>query len=359
MLASATKLLTTIATLQVVERGLFALDDDVTGKLPELGRQKIMKGFDAEDKPILAERKNPITLRCVVHYCPFVLREQVCVSHGRRNLLTHSSGAVYPEMDSNLVKLRAQRGGPPTGGLVSDHFDSPLLAEPGEGWMYGVGIDWAGLLVERLTNTSLEDWMQKHIRQPLGLSTITFWPDKHEGLKERIPQLTMRNPEGALEAYNGPTINDGLTGCFGGHGAYASMSDYSKVLQSLLANDGKLLQPSTRDQMFQPQLNAVERQGLMDFMASPYGASVIGEWKAGLDLSWGLGGVLLMQDDEGRRKKGTLSWGGMTNPFWMIDPQADLALAWGTQVLPPGDKGVKEMISAVEFDLYKRAGVKF
>lgn len=62
-LASSTKLLTSIAALQCVERGLFGLDQDVASQLPELAEQPILKGFDAEDKPILQKRKNAITLR--------------------------------------------------------------------------------------------------------------------------------------------------------------------------------------------------------------------------------------------------------------------------------------------------------
>ena len=64
-LASQTKLLTTIAALQIVEKGLWGLDDDVASQLPELAEQPILKGFDDNDKPILEKRKNTITLR----YC--------------------------------------------------------------------------------------------------------------------------------------------------------------------------------------------------------------------------------------------------------------------------------------------------
>ena len=63
LLASQTKLLTTIAVLQIVDRGLFGLDGDVSEILPELGAQKIFSGFDGEDQPILVERKKAITLR--------------------------------------------------------------------------------------------------------------------------------------------------------------------------------------------------------------------------------------------------------------------------------------------------------
>lgn len=64
LLASMTKLLTSIAALQLVEAGLIKLDDDVSKILPEVGEQKILKGFDG-DSPILEDRKNPLTLRHV------------------------------------------------------------------------------------------------------------------------------------------------------------------------------------------------------------------------------------------------------------------------------------------------------
>ena len=64
LLASMTKLLTSIAALQLVEAGLIKLDDDVSKILPEVGQQKILKGFDG-DTPILEDRKKPLTLRHV------------------------------------------------------------------------------------------------------------------------------------------------------------------------------------------------------------------------------------------------------------------------------------------------------
>ena len=61
--ASCTKLLTTIAALQCVERGIITLDEDTAAYLPELARQKILTSFDEAGEPVLVERRNPITLR--------------------------------------------------------------------------------------------------------------------------------------------------------------------------------------------------------------------------------------------------------------------------------------------------------
>ena len=61
-LASCTKLITTIAALQLVERDLISLDDDVVSILPELAKLKILTGMK-DGKGILKKRENPITLR--------------------------------------------------------------------------------------------------------------------------------------------------------------------------------------------------------------------------------------------------------------------------------------------------------
>jgi len=62
LLASQTKLLTAVAALQLVEKGLIKIHDNVEELLPELAKQPVLRGFNADDKPILEDRKVPITL---------------------------------------------------------------------------------------------------------------------------------------------------------------------------------------------------------------------------------------------------------------------------------------------------------
>lgn len=67
-IASCTKMIGAIAAMQLVEQGRLALDDaDMVGKvLPELKNVKILKGFSADGKPELVEKKNRITLRMLL-----------------------------------------------------------------------------------------------------------------------------------------------------------------------------------------------------------------------------------------------------------------------------------------------------
>ena len=63
-MASCTKLMTSIAALQCVERGQIGLDDDVSRVLTELRDIQIITGFkEGTEEPILKTAENKITLR--------------------------------------------------------------------------------------------------------------------------------------------------------------------------------------------------------------------------------------------------------------------------------------------------------
>ena len=62
-LASLTKLVTSIAALQCVERGLLGLDDDVTKWLPEFKQLKVLLECEEGKEPVFEDIKTPITLR--------------------------------------------------------------------------------------------------------------------------------------------------------------------------------------------------------------------------------------------------------------------------------------------------------
>ncbi|KFY31573.1 hypothetical protein V493_00989, partial [Pseudogymnoascus sp. VKM F-4281 (FW-2241)] len=142
-IASMTKLITSIAAMQAVERGLIGLDDDVSNVLHEWKDAQVLDGFDNSGEPMLHKAKNKITLRL---------------------LLSHSSGISYDVMDPKLMQWRKSLGQEimTLCGSIDAGYTVPLVYEPGEGWAYGAGIDWAGRLVERLNgNISLGEYMEK------------------------------------------------------------------------------------------------------------------------------------------------------------------------------------------------------
>lgn len=68
LIASATKLLTTIAVLQCVERGELDLNENIARLLPEWEKPKILTSFDNKNEPIFRLATKTITLRQALHF---------------------------------------------------------------------------------------------------------------------------------------------------------------------------------------------------------------------------------------------------------------------------------------------------
>lgn len=227
---------------------------------------------------------------------------------------------MYDMMSPTLTKWKQQRGQKPDfGATVVERCDAPLLYEPGTAWSYGYAIDWAGKMVERITDQSLEEYMKKNIWGPLGVSDITFWPDSHPDFKKRSAHMSARNSEGkVIHAGNVPSTTN-WEDCLGGQGGYATMEDYFKIVHSLLLDDKKLLKQETTKVMFEPQLTEPSRKAMRHIFNSPeLSALYIGDFSKPFDLDWGIGGVLIGGDEDSGRKKDTLIWSGMPNLFWVI-----------------------------------------
>ena len=261
-----------------------------------------------------------------------------------------------------------------TGSTVEEAFTHPLIYEPGTGWLYSTSLDWAGKFVERITGQTLEEYMKVNIWQPLGIKDITFWPGQHPNMKSRMASTTIRDKETGKVIHDpeGPKIPGGKD-CFGGHGAFASMPDYFKILQSLLIDDEKLLKRSTTAQMFQPQLTKESQEAQKWLMERPENLTLfVGDFPKHIPLDWGIGGILIREADEGWRGQNTLIWSGLPNLFWVgwasfrmandvlltcaqfIDRKTNLCGLYGGQVLPPGDKKVGKMITLFEKTMYER-----
>ncbi|KAJ3529797.1 hypothetical protein NM208_g9599 [Fusarium decemcellulare] len=336
-LASCTKLPTTVAALQLVEKQLIRLDTDVSNILPVLGRQKVLAGWNPDGSPILNKRRNPITLR---------------------HLLTHSSGAGYDFSNRDLEKFHCFRNTLPSkGSTIDERFDLPLLFEPGEGWEYGCGIDWAGKVVEQLSGTTLESYLRQNVWEPLGATSFTFWPKCQDKEGRRLAALTIKSETtGRLrELPAGLGLNIGVTDCFGGQGGYSNAADYTELLFSLLANDKRLLQAETVDMMFEAQLSKKSKEVLQAVTKDPSWA--IGDFYPGEVYDWGLGGLLIEQlescDALYARGPRTLVWSGAANLFWFIDRSKGLCGLFATQVLPSYDPDIEKLIAAFQEFVYK------
>ena len=174
--------------------------------------------------------------------------------------------------------------------------------------------------MERITGESLEDYMAKNIWAPLGIKDITFWPNKRADMQDRLVGMTLRDPAGGVKVvpWAGESMQSAFAECYGGAGAVASMPDYMKILQSLLADDERLVKKETLAQMFSPQLTKEEAEGLNRIWSDPKGTKLfIGTFPSHIKYDWGIGGLITVEDTEGWRNKASMIWGGMANLFWV------------------------------------------
>ncbi|RDW86604.1 serine hydrolase domain-containing protein [Aspergillus mulundensis] len=158
-MASCTKLITSIACMQLVESGTLALDDSeqLEAFAPELRDVQVLERTEGPGAGgfRLVPKERSITLRM---------------------LLTHTAGFGYAFEDFKLRDWSLPVGLDDFSGHASDVLHRPLVNQPGTRFQYGVGMDWVGVVVERATGMSLEAYFQSFILGPLGIKNMRFFP---------------------------------------------------------------------------------------------------------------------------------------------------------------------------------------
>lgn len=321
-----TKLATAVACIQLLEQGKLSLDDPelINEHLPELAKQQILAGFDDDGKPQYKPRTKPLTLR---------------------HLLTHTSGLGYAFLNPDIERWEAATSAlnwtQPRVGVEA--IQQPLCFEPGEQFQYGIGIDWAGILVERITGETLQNYMVNNIFKPIGADTISFYPN--DELKKDMQSMAVRDPSsGKIVAAPGWRDVANLTQAdirlhLGGAGLLGTLKDYLAFITELLrcqTRDG-IIKMSSSDLLFKSQLPPTE--GGRDPYAAGQGAAHqflgvdISHWCDGSGVAWSLGVNVNADDSPHGRRAGSGQWEGVAKTKYWIDPATGIAAVCGTQLL--------------------------
>lgn len=292
---------TSVAALQAVERGLLTLDEPISKVLPEWSDPDVLTGFDESGKPITKKATKQITLR---------------------HLLSHSSGLSYTFMSPLMAQYYQATGkkiNDPRG-YIKDDLVEPLVYEPGDGWEYSIGIDWAGKAVERVNgDVRLGEYLKKNVFDPVGVKDTSFDIADPATLDRRLGHTFRATPDGKAEA-DAPDLGMYLTkqplDDYGGAGLHSSAEDYIKILRSLLMDDGVLLKPETARELFNPQLP--DPKYIAEKMNNAQSAAFLAP-SYGSELKWnhGLGGAVATEGVEGRLGAGALQWAGLPNNYWV------------------------------------------
>jgi len=323
-IASMVKLLTSVAAMQLVERGRLKLDEPAGNIDPTLSAPQLLTGFDDKGVPQLRPAQKHLTLR---------------------NLLTHTSGLSYPLWDASVLRyIHLARS-------KKDLPRMPLMFEPGTKWAYGGSIDRVSRMVEIASGQGIDRYFRDNVTGPLGMNDTGFTITEKQ--RARQARLHWRGAEGRLlpqpfEKLEMPTTFSG------GGGIYSTAPDYLRLLQALL-NGGSLgrasiLRPETVALMAVNQIGNLE-VGVMRTTNPALSNDV--DFFPGTHLRWGLGHMINADAVAEGRKAGSLTWAGLYNTYYWIDPASRVAGVIMMQILPFADRQALKVYREFERGIYR------
>jgi methyl acetate hydrolase len=305
-IASMTKPVTSVAIMTLLEAGKLKLDDPVSKYLPGFDNLQVITTFNEKDATYETRpAKRPMTIR---------------------HLLTHTSGIAYAFI--NPIEARLSEA------TKKDYWELPLVNDPGDKWNYGPGTVVLGMIVEKISGESLEAYFQQHIFEPLGMTDTSFAVPLAKQSRvatkyDHVNGLFREQPRSPIPAT--PTAP------FHGDGSlYSTAQNYGKFMQMFL-NGGrlgtsKILSENSVKMMGENNIGPifVELQTPSDqSLANPFPLG------AGYD-KFGLGFQIASNNPQyaSFRSPGSLSWAGIFNTEFWIDPVQHIGGVMMMQVLP-------------------------
>ena len=212
-------------------------------------------------------------------------------------------------------------------------------------------------MVERVTNLSLGAYIQKNIAAPLGLESICFRPLEQPRHAERLAAVSLRLGKDEPVQWTKETIWPlDQAGDSGGSGAYSTLVDYQRIMQSITRNDGQLLSAGMVNELFETDMRQVVRNGVMKALEDENRRNIYGGLPKGVEATYAIGGMVVLESLDGRRPKGSLHWGGLLNVFFWMDRENGISGIFGTQVFPAGDPKSLSLFADFERQVYDVLG---
>ena len=323
---SMTKAIGSLAAMILIDRGKLSMDTPVSDVLPDWNKLQVLEGWNG-DEPIMRTPKTVATAR---------------------HLATHTSGIEYEFWNADVPKYLEATGNPSilTGNLAA-LTSYPLTSDPGTRWGYGPSTDWLGHMVEEIDGRKIDAFCKEEIFDPLGMRDTAFEPD---AMTDRLCDVSIRGEDGNFGPFElAPPPHPEFYGM--GHALYSTAPDYMRFLRMVL-NKGELdgsriLSELAVDQMCANQMHGLTFQ-TMHTVAPPLTADV--EMPPGTTHSWAF--VRTEADIPGKRRAGALSWAGVCNTHYWIDPAKDLCAVIMTQSLPFVEPPLLKTYDAYERAVY-------
>lgn len=306
---SMTKMVATVAALQLTEQSKLELDAPVEEYCPEFAQVQVLERVDG-GRPIL---RAPATKATV------------------RQLITHTSGLGYWFWSSGVAAWERATGTPNVLSGSEVIFNAPMVADPGTRFVYGINTDWLGRVVEAVAGTTLDVVVKEGITGPLGMDDTMFALD--EGRQGNKTPVHVKGEDGQW-ASAGNVLPDDPQWWAGGHGLHSTPRDYIRFERALLRGgelDGaRILSRETVDAAFSDQLGGAPFPTEIA-TADPATTDTL---HLGPGWTWGYGLLLNTADLPGRRKAWSGAWAGLFNTHFFIDRTTGICASIYTNSLP-------------------------
>jgi CubicO group peptidase (beta-lactamase class C family) len=305
-LYSMTKPVASVGLLTLYEQAKFRLTDPLDRYLPQFANVKVYKGADASGKPILATPSRKPTIQDA-------FRHTIGLASG---LGQSPVDALYREAGLAMGQLESLAQEMDKLGTV------PLLYDPGERWVYGLGHDVQARLIEVFSGMPYAEYLQRTIFGPLGMRDTVFGvPAK---LKPRFPLVYSPRPDAPLAPDTADSYARFTEHHFGTLSLSGSAPDYLRFAQMLL-NGGELdgvriLGTKTVELMRQNHLPPNIKSIASGSTATGYGLGV----SVTLDVA-ALGRL---------NSVGSFGWSGAATTTFSVDPEEQLAYVIMAQLMP-------------------------
>src|SRR6266480_3563110 len=286
-IASITKPVTAAVVLSLAEDGLIGLDEPVDRLLPELADRRVLRHPDRPlTDTVAAERA--VTTRDLLAFtwgfgmqgAMFMAPEPWPIVSAVAERELGSFGPANPDTTPEPDTFMARLG------------DLPLLAQPGERWLYSAGSQVLGVLAARAAGAPFEDVMRERVLAPLGLHDTAFYASDTSRLAtayENVDgKLAVRDrPDG--QWWRPPRFPDGAGGLV------STAADLVAFGRMLLRGGDPVLKPGTVAEMTRDQLTPAQRArvwpgfSFLDDRGWGYGVSVTEwgyTWEGGSGTAW-------------------------------------------------------------------------
>jgi CubicO group peptidase (beta-lactamase class C family) len=287
-ISSITKPMTAAVVLSLVEDGLLDLDGPIDELTPELADRRVLRRPDGPlDQTVPAQR--PITVRDLLTFTwGFGMQGAMFTAPEPWPIVT---AAAERELATFGPAQPGSTPGPDT--WLARLGELPLLAQPGERWLYQSGSQVLGVLAGRAAGAPFEDVLRERLFGPLGMADTGFCaPDTARlatAYERRDGQMAVTDPPDGQWS-RPPLFPDG------GAGLVSSADDVVAFGRMLLRGGDPALAPATVAEMTRDQLTPAQRTNIwpgFSFLSGRgwgYGLSVLDDgrctWEGGSGTAW-------------------------------------------------------------------------